>query len=335
MRSRSAVASRVKVSILDRSRTRAGTPDSVALSGTVERAVNAERLGFHRFWVAEHHAVPGIASGAPAVLLAAIGAHTGRIRIGSGGVMLPNHRPLLVAEQFLMLEALYPGRIDLGVGRSLGFTKPVRDALGRDRDSPDTFAEDLDELRSYLRGRAAVTARPRGDGIPPIFVLATRRGLDLAARAGLPVVVGGPVLHRTAGRVRELERYRDNFIPSPGNPSPHVVASMEVMVAGDTAAARELLLPEAWALARSRRTGEFGPLESVSDIRRQRWAPRVREQIDTSVGAAIYGTAEEVRYQLDALIRRIGADEILASTSTFDRDALFESDRLLALLYRE
>ena len=127
----------MRFSLLDRSRTRHGLPETAALEHSVQRAIDVEQLGYERFWVAEHHAVPGIASGAPAVLLAAVGARTRRIRLGSGGVMLPNHRPLVVAEQFRMLAALYPGRIDLGLGRSLGFTDPVRRALGRLEASPE------------------------------------------------------------------------------------------------------------------------------------------------------------------------------------------------------
>ncbi len=227
---------------------------------------------------------------------------------------------------------MYPGRIDLGVGRSLGFTKPVRDALRRDRNAPDTFADDLDEVRSYLEGRAAVTARPQVTSPPPMFVLATRRGLDVAAKAGLPVVVGGPILG-AAGRVPELDRYREEFVPSAGNRSPYVVISLEVMIAEDEDRARELLLPEAWALAQSSRTGEFPPLESVADIGNQVWTPRLREQVDTSIATSVHGTPEQVRVALDGLADRTGADELLASTSTFDRDALFESDRHLSLLY--
>src|SRR3954452_17201588 len=144
----------VRLSLLDRSRTRAGQPEGAALTHTVERAVGAERLGYTRCWVAEHHAVPGIASGAPAVLLSAIGARTAAIRLGSGGVMLPNHQPLLVAEQFLMLAALYPGRVDIGLGRSLGFTAPVRRALRRPDDEHDSFVDDIAEIRSYLERTA-------------------------------------------------------------------------------------------------------------------------------------------------------------------------------------
>lgn len=252
------VAPRVLLSLLDRSRTRSGYPDSAALTHSVERAAHADALGYHRFWVAEHHAVPGIGSGSPAVLLAAIGAHTRDIRLGSGGVMLPNHQPLIVAEQFLMLEALYPGRIDLGLGRSLGFTEPVRQALRRSKDAPDTFASDLEEVRRYVDGSAAVTARPASETGVPIFVLATRTGLKVAAQLGIPVVVGGPILGiGSTDRVDALDEYRRAFRATDAHPEPYVVVSLEVAVADTTDAARELLIPEAYALAESSRTGSF------------------------------------------------------------------------------
>ncbi|WP_141748007.1 MsnO8 family LLM class oxidoreductase, partial [Brachybacterium sp. HMSC06H03] len=172
----------MRISLLDRSRTRAGRDEQAALADSVERAVAAEQLGYHRFWVAEHHTVPGIASGAPAVLLAAIGQRTERIRLGSGGVMLPNHRPLVVAEQFLMLEALTPGRIDLGLGRSLGFTAPVREALGRTEASTEDFAAEVGQVRDLLEGTAPLTARPVATEPPPMHLLATGAGLGIAAR---------------------------------------------------------------------------------------------------------------------------------------------------------
>ncbi|WP_187776405.1 MsnO8 family LLM class oxidoreductase [Antrihabitans cavernicola] len=321
------------LSILDRSRTRAGTPDSAALTATIERAVHAEQLGYHRFWVAEHHGVPGIASGSPPVLIAAIGAHTSRIRVGSGGVMVPNHQPLVVAEQFLMLEALYPGRIDLGLGRSLGFTEPVREALRRSKDEPDTFADDIAELHSYLDGAGAVTARPRVRPRPPTFVLATGAGLDVAAAAGLPVVVGGPILHR-ADTV-ELDHYRRTFRPTVANPVPYVVISLDILIADSRIEARRLALPEAWAMARSRRDGEFPQLESTDDIDESTWTPRVRERIERSLASSIHGTATDVRTELDRIVERTGADEVLASTSTYDRTALFDADRALLASYHQ
>ncbi|MBY4129369.1 MsnO8 family LLM class oxidoreductase [Rhodococcus fascians] len=315
------------LSLLDRSRTRSGMDDASALRHTVERAVHAEKIGLHRFWVAEHHGVPGIASGAPAVLAAAVASSTSRIRVGSGGVMLPNHQPLIVAEQFLMLESLFPGRIDLGVGRSLGFTEPVRAALQRDRYAPDTFEADIAELRSYFDGSAPVTARPVTVP-PPMFVLATGAGLEVGARAGLPVVVGGPVLQNAD----PLQLYRKAFRPSSTNPEPYVIVSLDVTIAADAADARRLALPEAWAMARSRREGEFPALEPSSAIDESRWTPRTRERIENSLESTILGTAEQVRPALEEMLERTGANEIMASISTYDRAELFDADTAFAQL---
>jgi luciferase family oxidoreductase group 1 len=318
----------MRLSLLDRSRTRAGRPEAEGLTGSIERAVEAERLGYERFWVAEHHAVPGIASGSPPVLLAAVGARTSRIRLGSGGVMLPNHQPLVVAEQFLMLEALHPGRIDLGVGRSVGFTAPVRQALRADLDATDTFEADVDELRKLLHGEAAVTAHPVAAAPVPMSLLATGRGLEIAARLGLPVVVGGPVLWTDDG-ADAIAAYRRDFRPSALVPEPHVTVSLDVFVAGDDASARELALPEAWAMARSRQTGEFPPLEPVASIRAQSWSPQLTKRVETSLDRAVAGSPATVRRRLADLAARTGADELMASTSTYDRDDLMASDALL------
>ncbi|NGN93931.1 LLM class flavin-dependent oxidoreductase [Nocardioides sp. KC13] len=319
----------MRLSMLDRSRTRTGHPEGAALTHTIERAVAAERLGYHRFWVAEHHAVPGIASGAPPVLIGALGAHTSTIRLGSGGVMLPHHQPLVVAEQFLMLDALYPGRIDLGLGRTLGFTAPVRRALRHDLDEPDTFAEDIEELRGYLDRTGAVTARPVAAHQIPMFVLATGRGVAIASRLGLPVVVGGPVLD--SPRLGEvLGAYRKDFRPSSRAPEPSVMVSVDVLVADTDAEAAELALPEAWAMARSRQTGEFGPLEPVASIRSQTWTNQVRERVEAHLARTTAGSPETVRRRLERLAETTGADELLAFTSTYDRDAQLASDAALA-----
>ncbi|MBZ5737921.1 MsnO8 family LLM class oxidoreductase [Nocardioides mangrovi] len=317
----------MRLSLLDRSRTRAGHPDAAALEATVLRAEHAEWLGYDRLWVAEHHAVPGIASGTPAVLLAAIGARTSRIRIGSGGVMLPLHQPLVVAEQFLVLDALHPGRIDLGLGRSVGFTPPVRRALRSGLEAADTFEEDLDELRGYLEGTGPVTARPAADRAVPMHLLATGRGIEVAARHGLPVVVGGPVLD--SEEIPEmLRRYRRDFRPHRGS-TPGVTISLDVTVADDDATARDLALPEAWAMAMSRQTGEFPPLEPVAAIRDADWPAQVRRRVEASLDRAVAGSPATVAKRLEVLAERTGADELMASTSTYDREALLGSDRML------
>ncbi len=323
----------MRLSLLDRSRTRAGYPDADGLTGSVERAVWAEELGYDRFWVAEHHAVPGIASGSPPVLMAAVGAATSRIRIGSGGIMLPHHQPIVVAEQVRMLEALHPGRVDVGLGRSSGFTAPVREALRETPDAADRFADDVRELRDLLAGRGAVTVRPAG-GPVPMYLLATGRGVPLAAELGLPVVVGGPALW-SDGLPSALAAYRRDFRPSPdaGADGPQVLVSLDVLVADDLATARELALPEAWAMAQSRRTGVFEPLESPVAIRAREWPEQVRRRVETSLEQAVAGDAGTVRRALEQLAERTGADELLASTSTWDRDALRAADaRLRALV---
>lgn len=314
------------MSLLDRSRTRQGEAAATALQHTVERARRAERLGFRRFWVAEHHAVPGIASGSPPVLMAQIAAETSRIRVGSGGVMLPNHSPLVVAEQARMLQALHPGRIDLGVGRSLGFTAPVRRALGVERYGPERFAEDLRTLVDYLHDAGAVTAMPRAVPAPPVLVLATRSGLKVAARLGLPVVVGGPVLH---GDLEPLRDYRRSFVPHEGRPEPEVIISLDIMIAGSADRARELLLPEAWAMAESRATGAFPPLRPDPP---ERLTPTQESLVEQQLQLAVHGTADEVLQQLTDHVERTGASEVLASTSTYDLDALAEADAAVAAL---
>lgn len=208
-----------RLSVLDRSRTREGHSNAEALRDTVRFAQEVEALGYHRFWVSEHHGVPGVAGSAPTVLAAAVAAATRRIRVGTGGVMLPNHRPLVVAEQFGVLESLFPGRVDMGLGRSVGFTDGVRKAVGRDKDAADDFAAQLDELLGWFTGTSptGVHARPaEGLTVPP-FVLAMGEGAAVAARAGLPMVIGD--LRNREKMRRGIDHYRNHFRPSPGRRS--------------------------------------------------------------------------------------------------------------------
>ncbi|GAA0242496.1 MsnO8 family LLM class oxidoreductase [Cryptosporangium japonicum] len=321
------------LSLLDRSRTRVGETESEALTGTVARAAHAERLGLDRFWVAEHHGVPGIAGAAPAVLLAAVAAATTTIRIGSAGVMLPHHQPLVVAEQFATLSAFAPGRVDLGLGRSPGFTAPVRRAL---RQTGNDFAADVTELRAFLTGTAEITLHPRPRGALPLYVLATGAGLGVAARLGLPAIVGGPLLgvggDPAPGRAA-LADYRRSFRPSPQHPEPWVAISLDVVVADTAAEATDLLLPEAWAMALGRTTGVFPPLEPVGAVRAASRTSRQQQYLDRTVAAAIAGTPARVESALDELFERTGAAELVTSGSTFDRAALAVSDAELAALF--
>lgn len=291
--------------------------------------MTAEKLGYARFWGAEHHAVPGIASGSPAVLLAAVGAHTSHIRLGSGGVMLPHHQPLVVAEQFLMLEALYPGRTDLGLGRTLGFTKPVRRALRQSTEDAETYQHDVAELLSYLDRSAAVTARPVTAEVPQLFLLATGQGLQTAAALGMPVVMGGPILHDPEVSAA-VAAYRRDFLPSSAASEPSVTISTDVYIAETEDEARELALPEVYAMARARETGEFGPLEPVDQIRQHTWSAQTQRRVDRGLSRAVAGTRKDVRSQLEQLVDATGAEELMVSTSTYDRGALAVLDAEVA-----
>lgn len=319
----------MRVSILDRSRTRDGESDAEAIAGTVDRAVRAERLGLHRFWVAEHHAVPGIAGASPTVLLAAIGARTRSIRLGTGGIMLPNHNPLVVAEQALMLEALTPGRIDIGIGASLAFTSGIRKALGRTVLHDGEHAAAVEQLRAYLHGTAGVTAKPQV-APPPLFLLAIKNGLALAARLGLPAVIGGPALLDTEATSAYFEAFR----PGPLGSEPYLVASVDVAVADTADRARRLLLPEAWALASSRQSGSFAPLRSADEAQRllDQAPDTARAAVARWYRTAITGTPEQVADDVKKLLARTGAVELMATTSTYDRDDLAVLDGALAAL---
>ncbi len=319
-----------RLSVLDRSRVREGHTAAEALRDTVALAREAERLGYHRFWVAEHHGVPGVAGSAPTVLAAAVAGATRRIRVGTGGVMLPNHRPLVVAEQFGVLESLFPGRIDMGLGRSVGFTDGVRRALGRDKEDAEDFDAQLAELLGWFRGTSptGVHARPaEGLTVPP-FVLAMGEGAAVAARAGLPMVIGD--LRDRERMLRGIERYRAGFRPSEWSAEPYVVVSGTIAVADSPEAARRLLLPESWSMARARTRGSFPPLPPAEEVEGRPMTAKERDLYESGLAGHLAGTEEQVAEALESLIGATGAQEVLVTTSTYDRGALLDSYRRLA-----
>ncbi|MEV8550148.1 LLM class flavin-dependent oxidoreductase [Streptomyces glaucescens] len=326
----SSVIAATRFSVLDRSRTREGRPDGEALRDTVRFAQEAERLGYHRFWVSEHHGVPGVAGSAPTVLAAAVAGATRTIRVGTGGVMLPNHRPLVVAEQFGVLESLFPGRIDMGLGRSVGFTDGVRKALGRDKGDAEDFAAQLQELLGWFRGTSptGVRARPsEGLSVPP-FVLAIGEGAAIAARAGLPMVIGD--LRDREKLRRGVDHYRAHFRPSPWAGEPYVVVSGTIAVAATPEDARHLLVPEAWSMAYSRTRGTFPPLPPAERVEALEMSTRERGFYESGLTGQLAGTEEEVRDALETVLKETGAQEVLVTTSTYDREALLDSYRRLA-----
>ncbi|MBB4986889.1 MULTISPECIES: MsnO8 family LLM class oxidoreductase [Streptomyces] len=325
----------IRFSVLDRSRTREGEDAPQALRDTVRLAQEAEALGYHRFWVSEHHGVPGVAGSAPTVLAAAVAAATSAVRVGTGGVMLPNHRPLVVAEQFGVLEALFPGRIDMGVGRSVGFTDGIRRALGRAKEDADRFAEQLAELLGWFTGEQTahpqVHARPaEGLRVPP-FVLATGEGAGIAAAAGLPLVIGD--LRRRDRLLAAVDTYRTAFRPSPWAAEPYVVVAGTVAVAATEAEARRLLMPEAWSLAYSRTRGVFPPLaapERIEELAMTSMTEKQRGFYESGLDGHLHGTEEQVAEGLERAVKETGAQEVLVTTSTYDRTALSDSYRRLA-----
>ncbi|MFI6348529.1 MsnO8 family LLM class oxidoreductase [Streptomyces sp. NPDC050560] len=330
----SSVVASTRFSVLDRSRVREGHSAPEALRDTVRLARRVEALGYHRFWVSEHHGVPGVAGSAPTVLAAAVAAATRRIRVGTGGVMLPNHRPYVVAEQFGVLASLFPGRVDMGLGRSVGFTDGVRRALGHGKDDAEGFAEQLRELLGWFLGDSPdARARPaEGLRVPP-FVLATGAGAGTAARLGLPLVIAA-----VRGRerlVEAVEGYRKEFRPSVWAAEPYVVVASTVAVAGTPEEAHRLLLPEAWSAAYSRTHGSFPPLlpaEDVEELARHAMGAREREFYEAALTGHVAGTGEQVADQLAELVEATGAREVLVTTSTYDRAALVDSLTRLARL---
>jgi luciferase family oxidoreductase group 1 len=318
------------ISILDRSHISHGSDAATAIAHTISRAQHAEAMGFKRFWVSEHHGVPGVAGAAPAVLLAAVGQQTSRIRIGSGGVMLSNHQPLIVAEQFGTLAALFPGRIDLGLGRSLGFTSAVRRALRVEHYDLDRFAADLAELATYFDSSAPVLASPGANATLSLFILASGGSAEVAARAGLPVVFGGPKLLDGEHGSELIDRYRSEFKPSPFAPEPFVILNCHALAADTDAEAADLALSEAWAYVDAQTQGAFLPLESPTAIRTRQLTDRQRVRMEQMTAGTITGTADRVASTITDLVARTNADEVLLSGSCFDSAAQLHSDALLA-----
>ncbi|MGP9725496.1 MsnO8 family LLM class oxidoreductase [Corynebacterium sp. AOP40-9SA-29] len=323
----------MRYSLLDRANTVDGTPDATALRRVVERAGRAEALGYHRFLVAEHHGVPGIAGSAPGVLAAAVGQATSTVRIGTAGIMVPDHAPIVVAEQAAVLAALFPGRVDIGLGSSVGFTGAVRRALRQPQDAAtarEGFADDLAEVLGYLRGGAdgthapeapEVTMRPALATAPPVYLLTggSPHSLALASHHGLGVILGGP----DPGRV---DRGGEDA-------AQEVIVSRTVAVAPTREAARDLVLPEVWAQVMSRSTGAFMPLRPVAELDEAELTAQQRRRVDRALENTVYGTAEDVSAALHALAARTGASEILVTGGASDPAGQERSDALLAGIF--
>jgi luciferase family oxidoreductase group 1 len=320
----------VRFSVLDLAPVVSGSTSGQALRNTLDLARHTERLGYHRYWLAEHHAMPGIASSATAVLIGQVAAATSRMRVGSGGVMLPNHAPMVVAEQFGTLEALYPGRIDLGLGRAPGTDQATALALRRSPEalSVDDFPEQVIELRDYFRGDSKVT--PAAGNEPPIWLLGSSGySARLAGLLGMPFAFAH---HFSAeNTVPALALYRDSFRPG-ALTEPYSMIGVSVTAADTDERARELAAPQALSFQRLRQ-GRPGPLPTPEETAAHPYTPLERQMIDARLADQVMGGPETVRKQLDALIDRTAVDEVMVVTQVFDHADRLKSYDILTSLY--
>ena len=309
----------VPLSVLDLSPVAAGTTAGQALRQTTELARRTEELGYRRFWVAEHHNMPAIASSAPAVLIAHLAAATSSIRVGSGGVMLPNHAPLVVAEQFGTLEALHPGRIDLGIGRAPGTDQLTALALRRTMEglSAENFpAELLDLIRLFTGGDAParITATPGLGDMPAIWLLGSSGySAQLAGLLGLPFSFAHHF--SSANTVPTLTLYRENFRPSQWLEHPYAMVAVNAICADTDERAEWLAGPAALSFLRP---PAAQPLASPEEAAAYPYAPGERDLAWGRFADQALGSPDTVRAQLAGLLERTGADELILTTMVYD-----------------
>ena len=320
---------RIPLSILDLAPIRNHETAGESFAGSVELARLAEASGYRRVWYAEHHNMPSIASSATSVLIAHVAAHTDSIRLGAGGIMLPNHAPLTIAEQFGTLEALHPGRIDLGLGRAPGSDQNTMFALRRDPNSADRFPDDVLELQGYLAGETrvpGVNATPgRGSNVPLYILGSSLFGARLAAVLGLPYAFAS---HFAPQALRDaIAIYRQEFRPSAQLDHPHVIAGVNVIAADTTAAAEEQFHVAKRArvsalLARGRELSD----DEADAVLESAEGQRIQQMV---IYSAI-GTPSEVADYLDSFAKHADADELITAHQSTTIEARLRSAALLA-----
>ncbi len=319
------------LSVLDLSPITQGSDAAESFRRTLDLAQHAERLGFGRFWLAEHHGMPGIASAATAVLIGHVAGGTRTIRVGAGGIMLPNHSPLVIAEQFGTLEALYPGRIDLGLGRALGSDQITARALRRNLASDaDSFPQDVLELADFMSDapRQPVLAVPgRGAKVPLWILGSSLYGAQLAAALGLPYAFASHFA--PAQMMQAVALYRQQFRPSAQLAAPHVMLGFNVFAADTDGEAQFLAtsMQQAFVNLRSGRPGQLQPPQAGY---RERLGPQESALLDSVLSCAAVGSPDTVRRELRAFIERTGADELMITSQVFDHAARLRSYEITA-----
>lgn len=323
----------IRLSVLDLAPIVVGGSAAEALNNSLDLARHVEQWGYERFWLAEHHSMPGIASSATAVVIGHIAAGTSKIRVGAGGIMLPNHSPLIVAEQFGTLESLFPGRIDLGLGRAPGSDQATARAVRRGLNQNNEFPELLYELRSYfdpsLNPENRVRAIP-GEGLNiPIWLLGSSGySAQLAGLLGFPFAFAS---HFAPDFILPaLQLYRDHFHPSESLSKPHVMIGMNIIVADTEEEARILATSKEQQfldMIRGRGGGQLKPpVENMDEL----WTEHERATVKRQLSYSITGTIATVREMLPKFIERTGADEIIVVSTVYDHKARLRSYELLA-----
>lgn len=333
-------SSAVPLSVLDLSPIGSGKPASTALTETVELARRTEAMGYQRFWLAEHHNIASVASSAPTVMIATVAAATTKIRVGSGGIMLPNHAPLQVAEAFRVLEALHPGRIDLGLGRAPGTDQLTAIALRRSRQAltADDFPEQFAELLAYVDGFpddhpfAAIKAIPADVGLPPLWILGSSLyGGQAAGAFGTGFAFAGHF--GTADPAEAVHGYRDRFTPSSRMSEPRVILAVSAIASDTTERADQLALAGELSMARLRQNRP-GPLPTPEEAAAHDWTELEHQLAQDRRRFSSVGTGDQVREDLDRRMKEADADELIITTQVHDPDERARSFELIMDAYR-
>jgi luciferase family oxidoreductase group 1 len=322
----------IPLSVLDLAPILEGQSVAQTFANTLDLARRAERLNYKRFWVAEHHNIPSIASAATSVVIGYVAGGTKTIRVGAGGIMLPNHAPLVIAEQFGTLETLYPGRIDLGLGRAPGTDQSTARALRRDFSNVDeSFPRDVMELQAYL---APETPGQRLRAIPgtgtnvPIWLLGSSLfSAQLAAALGLPFVFASHFAPQLL--LQALQIYRSTFVPSATLASPYAMAGMTIIAADTDEEARRLFTSHQQSFVNLRR-GRPTPMPPPIDTMEGYWTPMEREMVESAMTYAVAGGPETVRRHLNAFVELTNVDEIIVMGQTYDHAARLRSFEIVA-----
>jgi luciferase family oxidoreductase group 1 len=316
----------IPLSVLDLAPIVQGSDAASALKNSLDLAQHAERWGYRRFWLAEHHGMPGVASAATSVVIAHVAGGTSTIRVGAGGIMLPNHSPLVIAEQFGTLESLFPGRIDLGLGRAPGSDHIVSRALRRTPDAADTFPQDVVELMAYFEPAGPgqrVRAVP-GVGLDvPIWILGSSLyGAQLAAELGLPYAFASHFA--PAMLLDAAETYRSRFRPSPKLAQPYFMVGVNIIAADTDDEARYLFTSLQQAFANIRR-GNPAPLPPPVDVGALALTPMDELGLSQMLSFSIVGSPAVVRQGLEKVLAQTAADEIIVASQIFDHIARLHS----------